>query len=122
LVIGVDIQADMLSQARERALVAGVQDRCIFSSKPSGSSDVIISLDSFGHFSDPAGVLREMWTMLRPGGWVLVSFGPLWFHPLGGHLFSVFPWSHLLFSEKALIHWRNGIRDDGARFARLRVV
>jgi hypothetical protein len=31
------------------------------------------------------------------------SSGPPWYHPLGGHLFSVFPWAHLIFSEAALI-------------------
>ncbi len=46
-------------------------------------------------------------TLLQPAGEVLVSFGPTWYHPLGGHLFSVFPWAHLIFSEKALIRWRS---------------
>ena len=51
---------------------------------------------------------------LQPGGEVLVSFGPTWYHPLGGHLFSVFPWAHLIFSEKALISWRSAFKTDGA--------
>jgi len=33
---------------------------------------------------------------------------------LGGHLFSVFPWAHLLFSERALIRWRSDFKTDGA--------
>jgi SAM-dependent methyltransferase len=115
LVIGVDIQEEMLYQARQRARLAGVQDRCIFSTKASECADVIISLDSFEHFSDPAGILREMWEVLKPGGYLVASFGPVWYHPLGGHLFSVFPWAHLVFSEKALIRWRSDIRNDGAR-------
>ncbi len=44
----------------------------------------------------------------------MISFGPTWYHPLGGHLFSVFPWAHLLFSERALLRWRSGFRSDGA--------
>jgi hypothetical protein len=52
--------------------------------------------------------------LLQPAGEVLVSFGPTWYHPLGGHLFSVFPWAHLIFSEKALIRWRSDYRTDGA--------
>jgi SAM-dependent methyltransferase len=71
-------------------------------------------VDAFEHFEDPAEVLRIMSTLLRPDGEVLVSFGPPWYHPLGGHLFSVFPWAHLLFSEKALIHWRSTFKTDGA--------
>jgi SAM-dependent methyltransferase len=115
LVIGVDIQEGMLSQARRRARLAGVQDRCVFSTKAPDCADVITSLDSFEHFSDPSATLREIWELVKPGGCLIASFGPTWYHPLGGHLFSVFPWAHLIFSEKALIRWRNDIRDDGAR-------
>ncbi len=115
LVIGVDIQEDALCQAREGARMAGVQDRCVFSTEAPESADVIISLDSFEHFSDPAAILRQMWELLKPGGCLIASFGPLWYHPLGGHLFSIFPWAHLLFSEKALIRWRGDLRNDGAR-------
>ena len=77
--------------------------------------DAIISIDAFEHFSDPAAILAAMVKALRPGGCVLVSFGPTWYHPLGGHLFSVFPWAHLLFSEQALMRWRAQHRTDGAR-------
>jgi hypothetical protein len=53
-------------------------------------------------------------TLLKPEGEVAASFGPTWHHPLGGHLFSVFPWAHLIFSEEALIRWRSGFKTDGA--------
>src|SRR5258708_4759732 len=53
-------------------------------------------------------------TLLQPPGEVLVSFGPTWYPPLGGHLFSVFPCAHLIFSEKALIRWRSTFKTDGA--------
>jgi hypothetical protein len=29
-------------------------------------------------------------------------------------LFSVFPWAHLIFSERSLLRWRARFRDDGA--------
>jgi SAM-dependent methyltransferase len=75
-------------------------------------ADLAISIDSFEHYSDPAAVLRRLYGLLRPGGVLLVSFGPPWRHPYGGHLFSVYPWAHLLFSEAALVRWRDGRRDD----------
>jgi SAM-dependent methyltransferase len=105
--------------ARARAEAAGVSDRCTFgTTAPERPVDLIYSLDSFEHFADPALVLRQMHDLLRPGGQVLISFGPTWFHPLGGHLFSVFPWAHLVFSERALLRWRSHLRSDGAtRFA-----
>jgi hypothetical protein len=35
--------------------------------------------------------------------------------PLGGHLFSVFPWAHLLFSETALLRWCADFKPDKPR-------
>jgi SAM-dependent methyltransferase len=71
-------------------------------------------MDAFEHFANPAEVLRVMNTLLKPEGEVIIWFGPTWFHPLGGHLFSVFPWAHLLFREEALIRWRSTFKTDGA--------
>ena len=113
-VVGIDIQERLLARARARAESAGVADRCRFGTKPEAPADVIISLDSFEHFADPAGILEIMHSMLRPGGAVFASFGPTWYHPLGGHMFSIFPWAHILLAEQALIRWRSHLRSDGA--------
>jgi SAM-dependent methyltransferase len=114
-VIGLDIREKWLTQARERAAAAGVSERCTYATSWRQPVDVIVSLDSFEHFSDPAAILVEMHRLLRPGGRVLVSFGPLWYHPLGGHVYSLFPFSHLIFTEKALVRWRSTFKTDGAR-------
>lgn len=113
-VIGVDIQSRFLQKAAEVAESCGVSDRCTFATSWGGKADAIVSIDSFEHFDDPEGVLRAMHGMLRPDGRLFVSFGPSWYHPLGGHLFSVFPWAHLVFSEASLIRWRTDFKDDGA--------
>jgi SAM-dependent methyltransferase len=113
-VIGLDIRDDLLRAARARAARAGIADRCTFTTHADGPVDVITALDSFEHFDDPAGVLVAMHGLLGPGGRVRVSFGPTWYHPLGGHLFSVFPWAHLVFTERALIRWRSDFKSDGA--------
>lgn len=117
-VIGIDIRDNLLEQAAKKATAAGLNDQCEFRNSTDAKADIIISLDSFEHFGDPAAVLDTMYDLLKPGGQALISFGPTWYHPLGGHLFSVFPWAHLVFSEQALIRWRSRIRHDGAtRFA-----
>ena len=117
-VIGIDILEHLLQAARRAARDAGVAERCEFVTRTDEPVDFVVSLDGFEHFSDPEDVLRTMSRMVRPGGRVLLTFGPTWFHPLGGHLFSVFPWAHLIFTEKALIHWRSRFKQDGAtRFA-----
>ena len=116
--IGLDIRPGVLEIAARRCEAEGLSDRCEFVTSTETAADVIVSLDAFEHFEDPAAILAKMHSLLRPNGIVVISFGPTWYHPLGGHLFSVFPWAHLLFSEQALIRWRSHIRSDGAtRFA-----
>jgi SAM-dependent methyltransferase len=105
-VLGIEINPRLLEQARQRAISAGVADRCVVATAPDEPADVIVSLDSFEHFADPLAILQVMAEYLKPGGRVIISFGPTWYHPYGGHFFSVFPWSHLLFTESALIEWR----------------
>ena len=109
-VIGVDINKTYLATARRHADAAGVGDRCTFLTTSDERADIIVSLDSFEHFADPARILRVMDSCLAPGGRVIASFGPTWYHPLGGHIFSVFPWAHLVFTEKALLRWRKSFR------------
>jgi SAM-dependent methyltransferase len=113
-VIGIDNREEILQTARQKAISAGVQDNCVFATSTNELADVVISMDAFEHFADPAEILRIMNTLLQPAGEILVSFGPTWYHPLGGHLFSVFPWAHLIFSEQALIRWRSTFKTDGA--------
>jgi SAM-dependent methyltransferase len=114
LVYGIDLLERLLVIAREEAAKAECHN-AIFGAVPSEPADVIISIDAFEHFGDPPEILRTMAGILKPGGCVFASFGPTWFHPYGGHLFSVFPWAHLIFSEQALCRWREHIRKDGAR-------
>lgn len=114
-VIGLDIQENLLESARERASRnANNRAPCEFLTHTNEYADVIISLDAFEHFDDPAAILQTMRALLKPDGCVIASFGPTWYHPLGGHLFSVFPWAHLIFTEKALIRWRSDFKTDGA--------
>jgi SAM-dependent methyltransferase len=113
-VIGVDTRESVLSTAEALAQQVGVVDRCEFTTQFEGKADVVVTIDAFEHFAEPAEVLVLLDRILHPGGRVLFSFGPPWLHPRGGHLFSVFPWAHLIFSESALIRWRSDFKDDGA--------
>lgn len=113
-VIGIDIQERWLVMARAHAARAGVNDCCTFATQSSERADVIVTMDAFEHFDDPPSVLRAMRELIKPEGSVIATFGPTWYHPLGGHLFSVFPWAHLIFTEKALIRWRSDFKTDGA--------
>lgn len=114
LVIGIDIRADFIGAARRAAAALGLSDRCQFTAEATSPADLVLSVDGFEHFADPLQILSTMRQLIRPEGMVLISFGPPWFHPYGGHLFSVFPWAHLLFTEKALLRWRAEFASDGA--------
>ena len=113
-VIGIDIQERFLYAARERASQCGVSDRCEFVRQTNERADVIVAIDSFEHFNNPSAILTQMRGMLKADGCVITSFGPTWYHPCGGHFFSVFPWAHLIFTEQALIRWRSDFKSDGA--------
>jgi SAM-dependent methyltransferase len=116
-VIGLDIRREMLERARAEAERAGVASRCRFVAEAVevGEVDLVVTIDTFEHFADPAAALAAMAALVRPGGDILIAFGPPWFHPLGGHLFSVFPWAHVVFTERALLRWRADFKSDGAR-------
>ena len=113
-VIGLEIQDHLLAEAKRNADESGLSERCVFQKSTDAKADIIISKDAFEHFEKPDEILEIMSSMLNPEGYVLAAFGPTWLHPYGGHLFSVFPWSHLLFTEKAQIRWRSDFKNDGA--------
>jgi SAM-dependent methyltransferase len=111
-VFGLDIQEKHLMIARARQAAAGVSN-CTFVGRFDSKADIIVSIDSFEHFGHPDEVLREISRRLKPDGKVIVSFGPPWYHPKGGH-FPLFLWAHLLLTEKSLMEWRSRYKQDGA--------
>lgn len=113
-VYGIDILDRWLEMGSAEAARVNCRNAS-FCRVPPEQADVIVSIDAFEHFADPAAILESMMKMLKPEGCVLICFGPTWYHPLGGHLFSVFPWAHLIFAEASLCRWRSHIRSDGAR-------
>ncbi|GAC1450544.1 MAG: hypothetical protein NVS2B8_04710 [Vulcanimicrobiaceae bacterium] len=127
-VIGVEINDRYILEARALAKERNVLDRCTFINAIDesdsyaalvGNCDVIISIDAFEHFSDPKHMLEQMTELLRPGGLLLLSFGPPWLHPYGAHMnhFTTFPWLHFLFSEKVILNVRQRyVADDVRRF------
>ena len=84
---------------------------------PGEKYDVVISQDSMEHFYDPEARLRDMMSALRPGGHMLITFGPPWFSPWGSHMhfFCRIPWVNILFREKTVMAVRSRYRQDGAR-------
>src|SRR5262249_22250723 len=106
-VVGVDVDEVALSRAR----AIHRHDRLTFmkstvESVPIQDStlDAVISYDVFEHVSNPPLIVKELWRILRPSGWVLIgTWG--WRHPFAPHLWAVMPvpWAHLLVSERTLL-------------------
>jgi hypothetical protein len=68
------------------------------------------------HYSEPRVILEEMKSALKPGGTILITFGPPWFAPYGSHMhfFTTMPWLNLLFSERTVMNVRAHFRGDAA--------
>lgn len=73
-----------------------------------GGFDIVMMYDSIEHVPDPEAFIQYCGKALRPGGMALVSTCPLYYSPVGHHLWQHFPedtmpWAHLYFDwEKRL--------------------
>lgn len=120
-VTGLDTNSKTLRRARELASELGLGDRVEFAEtlndSHQGSFDVVISQNGMEHFPDPSAILDEMKSALRPGGAILVTFGPPWFAPYGSHMqfFTRVPWVNLIFAERAVMRVRSRFIGDGAK-------
>jgi SAM-dependent methyltransferase len=124
-VFGLDVRGKVLESAARLARTEGVADRCVFLNAVGqrheldalrGTLDVVYSLDCFEHYPHPEAVLDEVYELLKPGGSLLISFGPPWYHPYGAHMafFCPLPWVQVLFREETILAVRALYRSDGA--------
>lgn len=66
--------------------------------------DLVFSYDSMEHFPDPHAVMTEALRVTRPGGFIYLNFGPLYFSATGLHATTILgvPFCQHLFSEETL--------------------
>ena len=119
-VTGIDVDPYYIEIARRCARSRQLQDSVTFEcmdvhDMPDGRKyDVVLSHEALEHVERPGDVLRRIDGILesgvRPGGRVILGFGPLFHSPLGGHFNRFFrfriPWAGALFSEAALMRLR----------------
>ena len=73
------------------------------------SFDIIISKDVLEHVIGLEEIIPKVTAKLKPGGHMILGWGPLWFSPFGDHGLSKkatgfkFPWFHLFMSERKLL-------------------
>lgn len=106
---GKDVTAiDKLSEGLdERAINEGVKFHQMDASDlqfNNESFDFIFSYDSFEHFSNPEKVLLEAIRVVKKGGYIFLSFGPLYYSPLGEHAYRsiTVPYCQILFPKDML--------------------
>jgi SAM-dependent methyltransferase len=121
-VVGIDSNPRTLKRAIENAHNNNVDSHNLYfveriSPDMLKSFDVVISHNSFEHYTCPSKVLDEMASLLISSGIVLLTFGPPWYAPYGSHMhfFCKIPWVNVVFPEKTVMKVRNHFRCDGAK-------
>ncbi|SHJ08788.1 Methyltransferase domain-containing protein [Shimia gijangensis] len=79
-VIGIDVEEPVVNEARQRAAAAGLSDRIDIQLVepgpfpfPENSFDIVYSKDSIIHIPDKETLSRDVYRVLRPGGWFAAS-------------------------------------------------
>ena len=118
-IVGIDIDKDRVNFAKQKLAsdyqnLSGVIEFRLASDMGSEKFDVVLSKDSFEHYTDPENIIAIMKKHLRPDGTIAIGFGPLWKSPYGGHIsfMTKIPWAHLLFPETVIMHERKRFRPD----------
>jgi len=67
-----------------------------------GSIDVVFCINAFEHIPDPYRSLKEIYRVLKPNGYVFISFIPCYHSDVGSHMsdFIPEPWAHLIYNEE----------------------
>jgi len=119
-VLGIDSNPMALERAVGLAKDAGVSDDVSFApsldARHFGKFDVVLSQNAMEHFASPESIMRDMCNAVRVDGRILITFGPPWFAPYGGHMhfFTRIPWVTVFFSEDSVMRARGRYRADGA--------
>lgn len=108
---GIDIDADKLAFAEAQVEQRGqsnVRLVCYDGAElpfPDASFDCIFCVDVLEHLPNPERFVRQFERVLRPGGQLLLSFGPPWRHAHGKHQWARLPgwWTHLLFPRPVVM-------------------
>jgi SAM-dependent methyltransferase len=74
--------------------------------------DMVFSKEAMEHYADPEAFVPLMVQRVKPGGQMVIGFGPLWKAYDGGHMpyMTKVPWAHLVFPEEVIMAERRRFR------------
>lgn len=102
--VGIDIRAEGFTERAARSGVHFLQMDAAALGFEGESFDFVFSFNSFEHFPEPDRVLSEAVRMVRPGGYIYLDFGPLYWSAKGAHQFRTIhvPYNQCLFTKELL--------------------
>jgi SAM-dependent methyltransferase len=102
-VTGTDLSDHFFADEARKLVPIRLEDAATLSFADA-SIDLLYTFDAFEHFDNPAAVLAEAHRVLKPGGVLYASFGPLWNSAFGPHQWGRIdvPYVHHLFDADAL--------------------
>jgi ubiquinone/menaquinone biosynthesis C-methylase UbiE len=78
--IACDYSREALESAREKYNIRTLESVAESVDAPDNSFDFVTMLHTIEHLPDPVGVLREMYRIAKPGGWILLETPNYAFH------------------------------------------
>ena len=102
--VGIDIRAEGFSEEAVRSGADLLQMDAGALGFDDDSFDFVFSFNSFEHFPEPDRVLSEAVRVVRPGGYIYLDFGPLYWSAKGAHQFRTIhvPYNQCLFTKDLL--------------------
>lgn len=76
--------------------------------------DLVFSKEAMEHYDDPEHFVPLMAQTVKPGGSLVIGFGPLWKAFDGGHMgfITKVPWAHLMFPDRVIMAERRRFRPE----------
>lgn len=110
-VVGIDLEEFKIEFARKQSVrlnANNVQFICYDGGNvplEDACFDCIFCIDVVEHLPTPEKFIHDFYRLLKPGGFLLLSFGPPWGHAHGKHMWAKLPgwWTHLLFPQSVVM-------------------